>query len=232
MSTPLTVYLLKDFIENTLDLSGSIISSVFDGTNTVLTVCDIFHLREDLGGLFDGVTPFVVLSVDQDLNTFTVLGDQTAALVFSVANPFYFWGTPLQANTELSNTAPAAKYPFAYLKEIIKERNFDQFASLVRESDVRIFFLDEMNKQDWHTVEMYSNVLIGLNKLVDAFITQLRNDQRFFSQLTTFERVNHSDFGLKIVTNKGHIEPLFADNLSGVELSFTLSVRSCCACEC
>ena len=232
MSTPLTVYLLKDFIENTLDLSGEILSAVYDGTNTVLTVCDIFHLREEMNVTLDGKFIIPVVSVDQDLNTFTLLGDYSTATTYAIDNPFYFWGTPLQANTELSNTAPAAKYPFAYLKEIIKERNFDQFASLVRESDVRIFFLDEMNKQDWHTVEMYSNVLIGLNKLVDAFITQLRNDQRFFSQLTTFERVNHSDFGLKIVTNKGHIEPLFADNLSGVELSFTLSVRSCCACEC
>ena len=230
MSTPLTVYLLKDFFENALDLSGEVLSAIYDGTNTVITACDIFHLREQMSVLIDG-SPYVVISVDQDLNTFTVAGDLSASVGFVVSNPFYFWGTPLQAQTELSNTAPADKYPFVYLKEIIKERNFDQFASLERESDVRIFFLDEMNKQDWHTAELYSNVLVGLNKLVDAVILQLRADTRFFTESTTFERINHSDFGLKIVTNQGHIEALFADNLSGVEFVFTLSVRSCCACD-
>lgn len=230
MSAQLTVYLLKDFIENTLDLSGQVESAVFDGTNTTITTCDIFHLRESMTVLLDDVA-YTVLSVDQELNTFTVAGDLTGSFIYEVPNPFFFWGTPRQAQTELSNTDPASKYPFVYLKEIIRERNFDQFASLERESDVRLFFLDEMNKMDWHTVELYSNVLIGLNKLVDAFITQLRASSKFYLQETTFERVNHSDFGLNIIDNEGHLSALFADNLSAVDLSFTLPVRSCCTCN-
>ena len=230
MSQKLTVYLLKDFFESTLDLSGEVVSAVYNNPNTLVTVCDIFHLREGMAVLLDAVE-YVVLSVDQENNTFTVAGDLSASEYYEVPNPFYFWGTPLQAQAELSNTAPVDKYPFVYLKEIIREKNFDSFSSLVRESDVRLFFLDEMNKQDWHTREMYSNVLVGLNKLADAVISQLRADGNFYMEKTTFERVNHADFGLKIVTNKGHIEALFADNLSGVELVFSLPVRDCCTCN-
>lgn len=229
MAQDLTVYLIKDFIESTLDLSGQILGSVFDGTNTVLTVCNLFNLRAGMVVQVDSL-PYTVLSVSHANETFTVVGDLTGTFLYEVPNPFYFWGTPMQGQTEISNTAPVDKYPFVFLAELMRERNPGEFSPIVRESDVRLFFLDEMNKQDWHTRELYSEVLIGLNKLVNAFISQLRASAQFYTEQTTFERSNRSDFGLQFATNTGSVQALFADNLSCVELSFTLSVRRCCAC--
>ena len=228
----LTVYLLKDFFENTLSLQSNAKEVVFNDPNSTITVCNIFSLRAGSIVLIDNVA-YTVISVNHSDESFVVEGDLTGAMLIEVPNPFFLWGTPIQANTELSYKRQD-KYPFIYLKEIIRETVFSELSGLNREASVNLFFLDEMNKSDYHTREFYSEVLIGLNKLVDEVIRQLRLDISNFHLIdTSFSLTNHSDFGLNIINTKGHVKALFSDNLSAVELSFVLPIkRGCKLCNC
>jgi hypothetical protein len=225
----LTVYLLKDFFESTLSLQSNVTNVVFNSPNSTITVCNIFNLRAGSIVLIDSVE-YTVISVNHSAESFTVLGDLTGAIQITLVNPFFLWGTPIQANTELSYKR-VDKYPFIYLKEIIRETVFNEKAALNREATISLFFLDEMNKSDYHTREFYSEVIIGLNKLVNEAIRQLRLDiSNFYLVNTDFNLTNHSDFGLNIINTKGHVKALFSDNLSAVELSVTLPIKKGCKC--
>ena len=236
----LTVYLLQDFFENTLSLTGDVLDTFFDGTNTKITVCNIWNMRPQI--LVSPVQRIVlvdnvehtILSINHIQNSFTILGDLTGSLTYLLPNPFYFFGTPRNANVEIANTSVQDKYPFVYLKEVIKEKMFNSLSGLDREASIRLFFLDEMDKENWHTKEMYSEVLIGLNKLVREVIKQLKTDLgNFYLVETEFDIINHADFGLLIQDQKGYIQSLFSDTLSGVELSFTLTIKKGCKpCKC
>ena len=232
----LTVYLLEDFFINTLSLTGDILSlSNYAQGNSLFTklyTCNIFHLRKGMIVNVDCIE-YTVVSVNHSENSFTLETDLSEASSFSIANPFYLFGTPINANVELSNTDASIKYPFVWLKELIREKIFSDYAGFDREAQIELFFLDEMNKEDWHTKEFYNERLIGLNKLVNEVIRQLKKDiSNFYLTETEFDVINHGDFGLLIQPMRGHIKSLFSDNLSAVQLSFTLTIKKGCKCLC
>ncbi len=228
--------MLEDFFNNTLSLTGEVLSfsnyAQGESQFTKLYTCNIFHLRKGMSVNVDGIL-YTVVSVNHSENSFVVEDTITDPFLFIVPNPFYLFGTPINANVELSNTDASIKYPFIWLKELIREKIFNENAGFDREAQIELFFLDEMNKEDWHTKEFYSEVLIGLNKLVNEVIRQLKQDiSNFYLTETEFDVINHGDFGLLIQPMRGHIKSLFSDNLSAVQLSFTLTIKKGCKCLC
>lgn len=227
----LTVYKIKSFFDS-LVYTMQVESVVYEATYSTITVNNLYFLVAGKDIVINE-TAYTVASIDFCTNSFTVQADLTGIEVTEIQldNPFFVWGTPLQAQTEISNTF-SNKYPLIYLKEIIREKQMDVFSGIDRESEIKIFFLDEMNKADWHTREFYSELLVSLNNWVDYVISQLLSNTSFYTDETVFERVNHSDFGVKIVSSQGHIQSLFSDFLSAVELGFTLKIkRGCCDCS-
>jgi len=237
----LTVYSLKYFFENTLDLTGEVNDfEVFEENSidyTRIFTCNIFNLRPQIVGSTVQRLVFVdniehnVVSIDHSDNSFVIQANLLEAVTYKVPNPYFFWGTPINANVELSNTPSSQKYSFVFLKEIIRERVFNKKAALDREAEIRLFLLDSMDKENWHTKQFYSEVLVGLNKLAREVIKQLEKDiGNFFLDETDYNLINHADFGLLIQDQKGYIQSLFSDTLSGVELSFTLPIKIGCKC--
>ena len=218
----LTVNILEAFISS-MDLSGDVSSLVNDGTNTTLTVDDPYHTREGMTIQVDTVDQTVISVSGNDIEVSGVLASATTYLV---PNPFYFHGTPIATNSHINGAKDKNKVPMIYLYEILREKDLPVTSGLARESDLRLFFLDNADFDRWDTDDHYSKRLIGLNNLVDAFRIEALKYPGFFLDETTFTRINHVKWGV-YKDNKGHEQRIFDDDLTGVELSFTLPLRKC-----
>jgi len=220
----LTVDILEDFI-NTLDLSGQVVSFSDDGVNTTLVVEKTFHARKKMQLNVDG-SDYEIFSVVNN-TSITVVGVLPAAVSYTVPNPFYFHGTPMMTNAHINGARERDKVPMVYLYEILRERDKRKNSRIVRESDLRLFFLDSANFDEWETDDHYSQRLLGLNNLVDEFEEAACEYQCcFYLYETDFTRINHIKWGIW-KDNAGHDRRLFDDNLTGVELSFTLPLKKC-----
>ncbi len=222
----LTVNILEKFIAG-LQLTGQIESLSLSSDSTVLTLApdsQTYQLRENMNLIVDG-KGYKVLSFIKDEEV-TVEGVIKQASEYQVPNPFYYHGTPLMTNAQINGQKPK-QFPMIYLYEILKERDKRINSSIARESDLRLFFLDTANFEDWNTDDYYSRRLIGLNCLVDFFEEALKKDRCQFELFETdFNRINHVNWGV-FKDNKGHESKLFDERCTGVELSFTLPIKNC-----
>ena len=220
----LTVDIMDDFISS-LDLSGEVSSSSDDGTNTTIQVDKTFHLRKGMYVSVDG-NSYKVGSVVFNVSI-TFVGVISEPSVYVVPNPFYFHGTPIMTNNHISGAKDSSKVPMVYLYEILKEKDFPVTNRTRRESDLRLFFLDNANFSEWETDDHYSKRLYGLNSLVDEFIDQARKYVCcFYLEETAFTRINHVNWGVW-KDKSGHEKRIFDDDLTGVELNFLLPLREC-----
>jgi len=220
----LTVDILEDFI-NTLDLSGSVISFSDDTTNTTIVVEKTYHARKKMLIDIDG-TDYEVVSVVNN-QSIEVVGVIAAPALYTAPNPFYFHGTPILTNAHINGAKENQKVPMIYLYEILKEKDKKEDSAVRRESDLRLFFLDSANFGEWTTDDHYSKRLLGLNSLVDEFIEAARAyGCCFYLYETDITRINHVNWGVWI-NNAGHKKRIFDDNLTGVEVTFTLPLKNC-----
>lgn len=222
-----TVDIIEDFI-NTLDLTGNILSSSDDTVNTFIVVDNPFHARKGMPVFIDGNETSVV-AIDYNTNTITVAGVYVSPSSFSLNSPFYFHGTPIATNNHISQAQANQKYPMIYLYEIFQEVDQDIYSNIDWTANIRLFFLDQSNFEDWSTDDHYTYVINGQNNLVDAFIAQINKSHLFKQDEETYTRTNHANFGV-FVENQGHTTRFFDDYLSGVQVQFTLNVRKCCNC--
>jgi hypothetical protein len=220
----LTVDILETFVAS-LDLSGAVASFSDDGTNTTLNVSKTYHARRGMTIQVDALD-YVVQSVVNNQNII-VAGVIASPLIYTIPNPFYFHGTPILTNAHISGAREDQKYPMIYLYEIIREKDKQVDSAIKRESDLRLFFLDTADFGNWETDDHYTKRLLGLNNLVDEFIDAARAyGCCFYLYDTEFTRINHANWG-RWVDNSGHEKRIFDDDLSGVELSFTLPLKEC-----
>jgi len=219
----LTVNIFKDFI-NTLTVVGEVTSFSDDGTSTTLNVNATFHVRRGMNITINAVD-FLVESVVID-TTIVITGLPVGITFYSVDPPFYFHGTPIGVNQETNAELVSKKAPMIYLYEQFSETEMDENSSIVRESQIRLFFLDTADFENWDTEDYYSIRLEGLNSFVDQFILAYRKSRSFRSFDTTFDRTNFSKWGV-IANNRGAISNIFDDELTGVELTFTAKLTDC-----
>lgn len=220
-----TVDILDEFISN-LSLSGTVWNFSDDGTDTTLEVQDTFHARANMMLDVDGnLYKIAAVVVNQSITVSGVLG---SAETYKVPNPHYFHGTPMMVNANhISGADDPDKVPMVYLYEILKEKDKPVDSSVQRESELRLFFLDNANYDDWTTDDHYSKRLAGLNNLVDEFIRAAREYRCcFYLYETDFTRINHVNWGV-FIDNRGHEKRIFDDDLTGVELRFTLPLKNC-----
>lgn len=220
----LTVDIMDDFIAS-LDLSGPVLSYSDNGVNTTINVEKTYHVRRKMLVVIDGMSYEVVSVVNN--TSIEVVGVIPSPSNYTVPSPKYFHGTPLMTNSHIVGARHSDKVPMVYLYEILREKEKNPGSNIVRESDLRLFFLDSANFAEWDTDDHYSQRLLGLNNLVDAFITAARANKCCFHLFETdFIRVNHANWGV-YVDGQGHKQRIFDDDLTGVELSFTLPLKNC-----
>jgi hypothetical protein len=204
-----------------------------DGTFTI-TVCNTLNIREK--------SPFKVNDLDY---VATIVDTKTKEIVYESVvaplvnqlikgtTPFYFHGTPMATGNEITRILDSGnKLPMIYLLEIITDEfNNTPDSDIDRNSTVNLFFLDEANFGDWDTDQHYSEAILPMMNYAKLFVDYLE-DSRNIGQFDTYSLTYRAKFGLNIRTNSGHIQNLFPDKLSGVQLAITLPIRKNLACVC
>lgn len=156
----------------------------------------------------------------------TDIADIVRSLVLATPWPtqvFYLTGTRLAANQEwtIAGSDLRDKLPLVWLLETINEKFYGPGSPIERESELRIFFLNETNIAEWYTEDHRTNVVQPMTELALAFIDTINNTTGFpivdEYQIRTFAR-----FGVE--TQQGMIKNILDANLSGVELQMTLTI--------
>ena len=215
-----------DFIETFLsgiNFNTYVDSHSNDGTNTTLTVREMFYARAGLTIDVDG-TDYVILSVDYTLLEIVVVGVIASPQIALLQPVKYFHGTPLAVTAEL-NAIPmtSAKAPLLYVYEMIPEDyNHEISNTLDRTASVRMVFLDDSSSYNT-TDEHYSSVITPINNLVDKFVKELLKDGSNFVRVLfdRSKRLNHVYFGT-YSDSKGHERKIFNDIFTGIELDIDL----------
>ncbi len=219
--------LLETFIDS-LTFESAVINQTYDlpSDTTTITVEDSFFARTDLVVYLDGF-PYTVKSFDSKLNQLVFDTELAPITTLTLSNPFFFHGTPYMTNIELTKIQKTdSKFPMIYLYEIVREdiRN-EEKDGLAEIADIRLFFLDNANFRDWDTDKHYTNSIRPQRKLVDEFILQM-NKYKMFDRSDNITLINHVNFG-QFVDKKGHLQSIFNEKTSGIELQIKLRIRDC-----
>jgi hypothetical protein len=215
--------MLPGSFSNSFSNSFSVGSTIVPETTTI-TVCDMFHARPGLACLLDGIE-YTIMETDRETGTVTVAGYTEAPALFSMPAPHYFHGTPTATGAEISRLRDADKVPMIYLLEIIRETVQGEDSAYVSVADLRLFFLDVADYAKWTTDDHYAKAVQGLRSLADAFITQARK-YRSFGKLAEIDLITHVKFGV-YQTDKGHVNSLFNERLTGIEMRASFPIRDC-----
>lgn len=225
---------IAEFISG-LDLTSTITAMTL-GAESLLTVENLYHARPGLScfvsSKFFAETEYTILGVDYDAKTVLINGNPIITEFelpqFRMPVPNYFHGTPYATNAHIGRLSDAAKVPMIYLLEILREELQGEDSMIETVADLRLFFLDVANFQDWDTDQHYSNVIVPMRNLMDAFVEQARTSP-IFGDIPVLDVITHVKFGV-YQTNKGHLNSLFNDRLSGIELRGNFPFYKCCNC--
>ena len=222
----ITVYAVRDFI-NALDLSSAVTAHSDNGTQTTITVGNVFHSRAGLVVDIDGAD-YTVISVEYDTNTLIVEGLIADPLLLTVPIPYFFHGTFMKLNNELDEVLSIDdKVPMFYLHEVIREKKHNPtFSGLDRTSDIRLFLMDKSPENGDTTANQYADIIVPLSRLADYFTSQLYTAYQF-GDIDDIEQVNHVEWGT-YQDSKGHLKRFFDANLTGIAFSFALPILICC----
>lgn len=225
-----TVEIVRDLV-NLLDFTFVIDNATDNGDGTyTLESCNTYHLQ---------ATPNCPIIIDGSSYTITEVQSNEYIIVkgasipvvteFAVPKPYYFHGTVLNTNVELSRIDYFNKFPMVYLLEVITDTFNNEDEAVERESDLRLFFLTSANFQDWKTGDHYKEAILPMRSLAYNFINIL-NSNKIISNFAQYSMVNRVNFGV-YVTDKGNTERIFNDNMSGVELRLTLPIKRDLSCK-
>lgn len=168
---------IKEFVEN-MELVSNVLDLSDDGTNTILTVENVFHIRalpapNRRTVLIDGDS-YDVIAVDYQLNTVTIIGVITEASVYKVPNPFFFTGTLVSTGNEIACLHPNQKCPMIYLNQIIKGKKPNN-SDADFYSPVRMAFADYYSN-DYTNDDHINQVLRPLENLARYVFNQWDNE--------------------------------------------------------
>jgi hypothetical protein len=229
-----TVDIIEDLVNgfNPYSTINNIVDNM-DGTFTI-TVCNTLNIREKSPFKIN-VTEFIAISVDTKMKKITYTSGIAPNLTDKIygSTPLYFHGTPMATGNEITRILNSSnKLPMIYLLEIITDE-FDRNpeSSIERTSTLALFFLDEANYVDWETDEHYSEAIVPMFNYANLFLDYL-DSKDGIGVIDNATLTYHAKFGLNIRNNSGHIQNLFPDNLSGVQMRITLPILKNLSCSC
>lgn len=208
-----------------------------DATNWTIYVDDFFYAaynhRITIGGKM-----YKIISLDDSIGNFKMniswdTGNSGAIIApvtgqFTLYPFFFFHGTPVDTAQELGALKQASnKYPMIWLWDDFKERmSWDPSTANDRETSCKLFFLDQADPKIGPTDNRWETYINPMMKFRDNFMNYLQTqlqDFMIWGQETNDEY--YSKFGVYI-SQKGVRESLLADNLAGVKMEGTFTIRS------
>lgn len=176
--------------------------------------------------ILGGVHTIQIKAVKETLVSFNMT-------TFEVPLLHFFHGTPIAIGAELDKINDAGnKTPMMWMMENFQERFYDDpLLRLERETTLRLFFLTQANHRQWVTQQAYDHSIAPMRRLMELFVDVIKNDGTFDVTDLTYSVYNYAKFGVYI-NEKGMPTNKFADNLSGVEMSFVLKRYKPDCCDC
>ena len=146
---------------------------------------------------------------------------------FDISAPEYIHGTLKMAQNEVDGqTDKTILCPFVYLFEALTDRkNTDSESMIDREVDLRIFWLNTANTQDWLTDDHYTYVIDPMQQMVNLFIDKIKSSKLFIDEMRydCLPLINVSENGTQV-------KSIFDCNLSGIELRLFAEIREDISC--
>lgn len=201
--------------------------------NWTLYVNDFVYAACDYQITIQG-NKYTIILLDDTRGNFKInITDTTGSLSapmpgdFTLYPFFFFHGTPIDTSNEIKAVQAEDKYPMIWLKDDFTEKNsWDPSTANDRETTCSIYFLDQANIKSGPTDLRWDNYIKSMMKFRDYFMNYLLNTLQDF--LPWGQETNdkyYSRFGVYLLGN-GVTEALFADNLVGVEMNGTFTIRS------
>jgi hypothetical protein len=175
--------------------------------------------------------------IDIDSNGYISLTKPTGATdivkrqILDVKSPIWLFGTHISANNEYlqKGVDSRLKLPIIWLVENIGEEEYDQTSNIERRSDIRVFFLDDNNPEQFDNVDYRQKVVSPMIALKDEFLRVI-NSNVLFENYGSCRTRPITRFGNE--DEKGSFENILDENLSGVELRITLPINKSGNCKC
>lgn len=230
-----TVDIVEEIVtEFLLGLNGSYDNLLDNGSSYTITLCKTYHLRLNSQIIISGNT-YTVQSISG--NDVTITGTPAPPTSGTVVfpSPFYFHDTPISLNNTLQQIEDTVnKFPMIYLYEWLRDQNdYSGTQQVYRRTRLRMFFLDEINFQDWDTEEKYKQTLQPQANLAEEFLQFLKNHRYINIEFGQVDLLPMNYFNPTIKQN-GQEKNLFSEPLAGVEvqleLPFNRNVLICKKC--
>lgn len=143
----------------------------------------------------------------------------------------FLHGTPQTTNNEYLqlDLITFQKVPFMWLLESYSSNLPEADSALGGIFEVVIFVLDWCDEESWSNTQHNDLVIKPMQNLASAFVATI-NDDFAFKRLADVTIRPRSRFGVE-VTNKGNKRKIINEDLSGVEMRFTLEafdLELCC----
>lgn len=225
-----TVDIVEDLVSRlNMPLKITEVVDNLDGTYKLET-CNTYYLQAGFD-VFLGLVTYQVVSVD--INELVTVKGLSAPLIgsYSLPTPYFFHGSILQTNTELSQVPDVfSKTPMVYLKRTFHETFYGKEAALDRESNLTLFFLTQADFEAWRTDDHDLHAIKPMRNMAYAFLEMLHKDNQV-GTLESFDLIDRIKFGV-VVSDKGTVSSYWNDKLSGVELSISLPINKNYTCKC
>jgi hypothetical protein len=202
------------------------------GVYTVIT-CDTIHINVGRKLVVNGVSATVISFVKN--TSFTFSFDATAPDTVNEIKiaPFnFFYGTQKMTKEELDYAPNNQKIPFVWFYSVYDEKQErDEFKLLGQSASVRLFVLDNCNYTDWLSMEHHNEVIVPLSSYVEELLTSIESHlYTMYNGVKSVDIRKHANWG--VFVQKGHIEKIFSDDLSGIEVSFDVDFKKLKNCNC
>lgn len=195
-----------------------------------ITVCDIKWARIGKYVIDETGVFFNILEIDYNLSLITVQNsfESLAGLLYV---PHYFYGTPLQVNSEWGAVTKIEvnKIPFIWLIEPLNENTFGRDNSLERTSEIRLLFVDGRFVTNWKVKDIHEFRIQSLLNMVEQFKESV-NGNRIFQRVTDYRVKTLTKLGSE--SEQGFLKNILDANLTAVELRFTLPIYKGYDCKC
>lgn len=146
--------------------------------------------------------------------------------------PGFLFGTAKSANVEFVDRINAEEsiFPLIWLVEWIREKELFR-SSIERESDIRVYFLDEVDIKEYMNEDFRSEGVAPMLELKDGFNDAIRDNIQYFTKTTECVTRPITRFGEQD-EKTGYFKNILNNDLSGCEETITLKVNRVEECKC
>lgn len=217
---------ISKYIEELVQGINITLEGTYDPINEYTTLCDSKYARIGKYVTDEMDNKYLITEIDPDkwIKADDVSGN------FNLPNPYFLSGTRISANREwtISTEDLTQKTPIIWLLSDVRYQKFGRDSVFDWESEVRIFFLDEGDAENYYSADYISNVVYPMSRLAELFIDSVNNNRKYLT-LDQWEIINFTRFGTE--DQSGYVQNILDANLSGVELRISLTkYKENCVC--